>query len=435
MSLKGFSWEEAGRDPQGQEVTPANLQGEQGWNHPPDLHDTRPYYGAHDPSVAFPYSDNTIDRPHTSFAEPALSASIDDPNQYSTTPTAPTNHHWQQHPPYSAPSAPHSDEKVQTEWTKRSYGENEVHGQDDLRQTRSAEHEYRSSGYRGHDNQWNQGGGSRTPIQNAVGGYDGGNAAYMNHWEGYHNGYRYPNSADRRGPPPYNPIHHQWATPSRYNPYPGPYHPQAPSRSPKHSYPPQKGYNHVAYENTEDLPNTPVQNSPLKRTGLDYGTSNESESSCSPSRSIPRPKPIKRDTSHQNETSETKSQVKRTNRQRSIGSRRQVNEKDVQNLGRHLRQSSIGECDVALSPLQRPEHIIEEDRILTMDQADIIDAFEGSSSPLDRPGCIKNEDRGNSLESIGIDDVHQLCFSSINKPPTMGESDRFNTFGTIGTES
>jgi hypothetical protein len=127
--------------------------------------------------------------------------------------------------------------------------------------------------------------------------------------------------------------------------------------------------------------------------------------------------------------------VKRTNRQRSIGNRRQVNENDVHNLGRHFRQSSLGEYDPASSPLQRPEHIIEEDRILTMDQADIINAIEGSSSPLDKPSCIQNEARSNSLESIAIDDVHQLCFSSMNKPNTLAESDRFNTFGSIGTEA
>jgi hypothetical protein len=70
-----------------------------------------------------------------------------------------------------------------------------------------------------------------------------------------------------------------------------------------------------------------------------------------------------------------------------------------------------------------------------MDQADIINAIEGSSSPLDKPSCIQNEARSNSLESIAIDDVHQLCFSSMNKPNTLAESDRFNTFGSIGTEA
>eukprot|EP00979_Chaetoceros_neogracilis_P001615 scaffold279_cov246-Chaetoceros_neogracile.AAC.8 len=435
MSLKGFSWEDSGKDSQMQGAAPVEPQGDQRWNQPPDLREARPYYSAYNPSGALPYSDNTDDRPRTSITEPATSTSFEEPIQYSTTPAVRANHHWQQHSPYSAPSAPHSDERLQTEWTKRSYSEEQVHEQDYLRQTRSAEHDYRSNSYRGQEHQWHQGGGSRSPIPNAPVGYDGGNPAYMHHWEGYHNGYHFPNPAEGRGPPPYNPNHHQWASPNRYNPYPGQYPPQ-PYRSPEHSYPSQQGYNHVGYGNVEVPHTSPlVQNSPLKRTGLDYGTPNDSESSCSPSRSIPRPQPIKRDTSHQNETCDTKSQVKRTNRQRSIGNRRQVNENDVHNLGRHFRQSSLGEYDPASSPLQRPEHIIEEDRILTMDQADIINAIEGSSSPLDKPSCIQNEARSNSLESIAIDDVHQLCFSSMNKPNTLAESDRLNTFGSIGTEA
>mmetsp|Transcript_10907 Transcript_10907/g.16352 ORF Transcript_10907/g.16352 Transcript_10907/m.16352 type:complete len:694 (-) Transcript_10907:105-2186(-) len=414
LSMKGFSWDDIEALPR-EENAADDPQNKQGWN--PLLCESRPYSSSAEPANPLPFDD--------------------------VRPVPPASRHWQQHPAHHpvasahpAASAPLSDDRLQATWANRSYDEDQGQPYDDLRQTRSAEEAYRSNSYRGQDNRWGQGGSVRSPNE----GYDHG-SPYMNRWDGYHNGYHYPNPVDNRGPPPYNHLHHQWTSPNRYNPYHGQYQmpehpPQSSPLSAEHSHPSQMGYDHSSYGHTDVPQNAlPVQNSPLKRTGLDYGTCNESESSCSPSRSIPRPHPIKRDTSHQNETNDTKSQVKRLNRQRSIGSRRQVNEKDMYNLGRHLRQSSIGINEAPAYPLTRPENISEDNRTMTIDQADIATAIEGSSSPLDRPGVIKFEDRGNSLESIGLDDVHQLVFSSLNKPSALGDADRFNTFGTIGTES
>lgn len=417
LSMKDFSWDDIEAEPR-EENAADDPQIKQGWNPPPPLCESRPSYSAS--------------------AEPAHPLHYDD-----FRPVVPVSHHWQQHsvhhPAHPAASAPPSDDRLQTTWANRSYDEDQVQPYDDLRQTRSAEDDYRSNSYRGQDNRWSQGGSVRSPNE----GYDHGHGStYMNRWDGYHNGYHYPNPADNRGPPPYSHVHHQWASPNRYNPYHGQYQmpehiPQSAPRSAEHSYPPpQMGYDHNGYGNPEVPQNSlPVQNSPHKRMGLDYGNCNESESSCSPSRSIPKPQPIKRDTSHQNETSDTKSQVKRLNRQRSIGSRRQVNENDMYNLGRHLRQSSIGINDAPSYPLKRPENIREENRTMTIDQADIATAIEGSSSPLDRPSGIKYEGRSNSLDSIGLEDVNQLVFSSLNKPSSLGDADRYSTFGTVGTES
>ena len=81
------------------------------------------------------------------------------------------------------------------------------------------------------------------------------------------------------------------------------------------------------------------------------------------------------------------------NRQRSIGSKRQssmsslgkVSENDMHNLGRHLRQSSIGINDNVpdMHPLEKPNGIGLHDTKLTIDQFDLGDHIEGKSSPLD----------------------------------------------------
>lgn len=99
------------------------------------------------------------------------------------------------------------------------------------------------------------------------------------------------------------------------------------------------------------------------------------------------------------------------NRQRSVGTRNAeaVSDADVNDLGLHLRQSSIGEVDpVNAVPIQKPPVISEYDRDFTIDQEDIASAIEGFNSPLDRPSALKGHDRGNSLESIGIDVIREF---------------------------
>ena len=173
--------------------------------------------------------------------------------------------------------------------------------------------------------------------------------------------------------------------------------------------------------NADPFAPIPLSNQPhpLKRSGMDYGNSptSNSESSISPSRSIPRPAPIKRDTSHQNENSETKSQVKRMNRQRSIGSRRQnsisslgeVNDDmDVQSLGRHLRQSSIGVVDFNPTALG------------TFDQFDVAPSAtfdDGNNAVLGRPSSTR---RQNNRESP---------FGGTTPPPALCEGDRLMSLG------
>lgn len=99
--------------------------------------------------------------------------------------------------------------------------------------------------------------------------------------------------------------------------------------------------------------------------------------------SIAKPPPVKRDTSNQNENSETKRCVKKMNRQRSIGNRpdylHKVSEKEVVSLGNSLEQSSLENLRTsdqssgqANSPkVERPDNINSADRNRTIDSFDI----------------------------------------------------------------
>jgi hypothetical protein len=491
MSIKGFSWDANDVDPPIPNP-PDDAPGAQGWgrsrNQVPPLHRPNQYYGeyySHPPgpgvngpsTSSVPMSIASMPREQSlagnplalaSTAESASTGSFEEPkskSQYPTTPMHAVNQ-WQQHPAaYQRSSASHSDEKVQEAWAKRRYGDGD---QGDYRQTRSADHNYRSSGASTNTNmdykanQWHSG-NDRNLGYDAQYNNGGPSNEYMNRWDEYRNGYHYPpdgrvSHADAM----YNHSHagqQQWVTsPNRYSSTQGSYpthpgHPRSPSQ-------PHQQHHATNYTNSADngsyttsgnhqqfdqtYPDAiPKHHSPLRRTGLDFESPNESESSCSPSRSIPRPQAIKRDTSNQNENYETKSQIKRMNRQRSIGSKRQssmsslgkVSENDMHNLGRHLRQSSIGINDNVpdMHPaLEKANGIGLHDRELTIDQFDPGDHIEGKSSPLDevksdRPKPIAYSNRGTSLESIKLDEVLGI----MSKPAGLGDSDRLGTLGTL----
>lgn len=247
-------------------------------------------------------------------------------------------------------------------------------------------HHYQGSGeYRRHSHhpQWKQ---------------DGNYPEYAGHWEGYN---YHPSRSHEDN------THKQWASPPHPHRYTHstPAYPQYPYPTAHESY----GNYRSPSSHTSNDPSIPF--SPMRNDRLHDKKRDSSDSDVSPSRSIPRPQPIKRDTSHQCETNETKSQVKRMNRQRSVGTRNveAVSDADVNDLGLHLRQSSIGEVDpVNAVPIQKPPVISEYDRDFTIDQEDIASAIEGFSSPLDRPSALKGHDRGNSLESIGIDVIREF---------------------------
>ena len=108
----------------------------------------------------------------------------------------------------------------------------------------------------------------------------------------------------------------------------------------------------------------------------------------------------------------------------------------MHNLGRHLRQSSIGINDNVpdMHPaLEKANGIGLHDRELTIDQFDPGDHIEGKSSPLDevksdRPKPIAYSNRGSSLESIKLDEVLGIMNK---KPAGLGDSARLRTLGTL----
>ena len=82
---------------------------------------------------------------------------------------------------------------------------------------------------------------------------------------------------------------------------------------------------------------------------------------------IPKPNTVKRETSHQNENIETKPQIKRLNRQRSVEF---VSEGDVNNLGSSLMESTLDTPKLRKkfsSQLTRPSSLTEENRTSTID--------------------------------------------------------------------
>lgn len=346
------------------------------------------------------------------------SLNMNNHGSYPTTPAPSMNQWQQQHYYHPSGSAPHSDEQ-------HRYGDNQ--GQfADIRQTRSAESDRRSVDYH---KKW------KIPSQN----YQYPDSASSTSrsiapslWDGYLNGNHVAsrNSSRNSGYAttssgrPFNSNPQQRTAPRTQSYHSAAYQGHSPS------YHPQQGQYSEHYvdsrrpvmnSNADPFAPIPLSNHthPLKRSGMDYGNSptSNSESSISPSRSIPRPAPIKRDTSHQNENIETKSQVKRMNRQRSVGSRGQnsmsslgeVNDDmDVQSLGRHLRQSSIGVVDFNPTALG------------TFDQFDVAPSAtfdDGNNAVLGRPSSTRRQENPESP------------FGGTTPPPALGEGDRVMSLG------
>lgn len=336
---------------------------------------------------------------------------------------------------YETPPEPTSDEKPHGGWTKQRYDPTEY--QHNYSQPRSLDYNHRGRGYWGNARPWQQG------INDGSFGYHDPTVdmdPYSTPWEGYRHGYSYPPTVDNvAGLPNFSRTYEHWTSPNRFSgaSHGRHFHGQHPQFSP-HSA--SQTFN--TGQNDEQMTTNGAAVSPYKR-GMHHGHY-YGEEPHSTSTTIPRPQPIKRETSHQNETSETKSEVKRMNRQCSTGSRRQnslvslgeVSERDMQNLGKNFRRSSLGgsKDDDVQNSLKKPSAISHWDRTLTIDQADIASAIEGNSSPLDgfkqtKPKTLYCEDRGNSLGSIAMDEIAVL----MNKPPTIRAEDRSDTFGTVGT--
>ena len=94
-----------------------------------------------------------------------------------------------------------------------------------------------------------------------------------------------------------------------------------------------------------------------------YSPNHRSPKNCN--QDIPRPQPVKRETSHQNENIETKPQIKRLNRQRSVEF---VSEGDMNNLGSSLKESTL-DTPTRIFPgeLPKPPTLTDGERTSTID--------------------------------------------------------------------
>jgi len=176
---------------------------------------------------------------------------------------------------------------------------------------------------------------------------------------------------------------------------------------------------------------------------------------------IPKPQPVKRDTSNQNENSETKPKVKKVNRQRSIGynilstSLGKVSETDMTSLGNSLEQSTLesdkhmhqyfeyGQTTYVRNNPEKPQQIQTSQRVSTMDLFDL--SIETKSSHLDKIQSDA-EDRGTGNEKekmwkantkLNFDSLVENCKVSLENdnplvhPPFLSNGDRLSTLGSV----
>jgi len=142
--------------------------------------------------------------------------------------------------------------------------------------------------------------------------------------------------------------------------------------------------------------------------------------------SLPRPQAVKRDTSHQNETAETKTQVKRLNRQSSIGHRSnnsslgEVSEHDMACLENSLEQSSLAETTNDDSPVK----------------VEVSESKVNATITINKPPLMTN--RVSTLDLFEEGDIFPNIDPSTTadpKPTSIGEGDRQATFGSIDLAS
>lgn len=220
--------------------------------------------------------------------------------------------------------------------------------------------------------------------------------------------------------------------------------PQSYTRSHGRSSPARQGKSNVRKSTHFEFKVSPYNHpdSPSDRTG---------------NSTIPKPPPVKRDTSNQNENSETKRSVKKMNRQRSIGNRPsphldRVSEKEVASLGNSLEQSSLehgayshGRTDQHNNydniGLVRPDKIKQEERCRTYDSFDF--AIENS---IGRTGNLEESlDLGSDSVPLSVGEEKdcvgwkQTSFpfpehdspEDSRRPMTLSNGDRLSSLGSI----
>lgn len=481
-------------------------------NYGQDLHQADDYnfdYGKHPPSIqnnSIPNTTHINGRSHILSPErhhPVVPSPIRRRSEVNPLLSSRRNHdfntsinsecRYSHDPTNSKLNYPHSDDGLQAKWTKQQYSDIDT----SFRQSRSAENDYRSK-----QNHWRTNtiahtrsqGTSKYEYRDRIVPHEMTTSenAYAQRWEGYNNGHRFQESAPCAASSScrtimipstsYNSNRElEWATPLRTTSIAVPCQlimgdfPSIENPIHKEKSIHTKIYPNLANPSTTNRDAMAMghdDNPPMYNKEIDTPTRAELPS-LSPSRSIPRPHPIKRDTSHHCENIETKSSVKRMNRQKSIGhhsiqnsmsSLVEVTETDMNDLQTHLRQSSIGEIGLSGSalftngfqsqshcshPLEKPNKINQNDRIPTIDCFDV--NIEGSSAALDEdelkldePQLYRTIDHPESMStgvgyrtcsvgSIKIEDIAGIIDGPNNRPRPMDEEDRTDTIGTLDT--
>lgn len=181
---------------------------------------------------------------------------------------------------------------------------------------------------------------------------------------------------------------------------------------------------------------------------MDRTTASISSSSSTFVSNLPRPQAVKRDTSHQNETAETKTQVKRLNRQPSIGHRSntssslgEISEHEMAILENSLEQSSL--ADVAPNDDDDDDNVVDPVKVENSHNAvgGTVENKVSATITINKPPMIAN--RVSTLELFedgdlfpSIDTTNATASSrSDAKPNSIGDDDRQATFGSIDLAS
>lgn len=340
MSIKEFSWDSDDTD----SPVPSPLKedggddapGGQGWGRsrtqlPPHEHRAVYHPNAVTGSSTSMLLTADLPREHSFVGNPLPLASTGEPPptgsflSRETPRTFPTMYpdngsEWTHPLPLSQRSLSNSDEKRQ-EWTTHGYGY-QGEGYYTRQQTGSAKNnDYQSSSSATDTSIFKEDINAHHWRSGSDNG--GSNNNFLNHWDGYSNacqntpngvasyddGAMYKHTTHDR--------HQSWLTPPN---------------------------DHIMYPDHTHHTQTPMYQS----QGISHGSSLSHTNS--------RPRPIKRETSHKNENSETKSHIKRINRQRSTGNIRDIPMSPIiattrgradtmQNLEINLHQSTIGAND------------------------------------------------------------------------------------------
>jgi len=159
---------------------------------------------------------------------------------------------------------------------------------------------------------------------------------------------------------------------------------------------------------------------------------------------MPKPQMVKRDTSHQNESLETKHSVKRAafNRDNSMASNRLKeqympgyfdnkfnSEHEVKKLSDNLEQSKLSPKRAQINTAPKPESLKDSNRLTTLDINDLIA----------KPISLSGTNRVSTMEALNIDLGNEPMFdthidgassSAISRPNAMTSDNRLTTFDT-----